>query len=189
MPLPASIDPLTRPWQSKLLNLVKGTPKEREIIWIFDEVGNTGKSSFSNYLEDELRNEDGGYDWYCMSNIGKAADSYHLMIEACKEGWRGVGVAIDVSRSFENHIGIYATIEAMKNGRITSGKYQGGRARFASPHVIIFSNWWPDTSRLSQDRWSIWEIDAVTMDMTARDTHYKVHQSSQITCAVCSGRT
>jgi len=155
--LPASIDPSTRAWQSKLLTICTQPADARSITWVYDRIGNTGKSSFAAYLEDELRDDD-GYDWFSLSNMGKATDIFHLVGEAIKEGWRAKGVVVDLSRSFESRWDIYASLEAMKNGRITSTKYMGGRHRFASPHVVVFANWWPDTTKLSIDRWKIFEI-------------------------------
>ena len=36
-----------------------------------------------------------------------------------------------------------------------SGKYEGGMCVFPEPHIISVSNHRPDTSKLSEDRWSV----------------------------------
>ena len=43
------LDVVLRPWQEKLLKLMK--PSEREILWIVGKDGNEGKSWFQNYLK------------------------------------------------------------------------------------------------------------------------------------------
>ena len=41
---------ILRPWQEKLVELIK--PSERDIIWIVGSVGNEGKTWFQKYLKD-----------------------------------------------------------------------------------------------------------------------------------------
>jgi len=63
-------------------------------------------------------------------------------------------VIMNLSRQAEGAFS-YAAVESLKDGLVFSGKYEGGHRLFPRPHVIIFSNWFPDLSKLSLDRWDI----------------------------------
>jgi len=146
---PEPIDVSNRKWQKEMLAILERPAGARAVYWLFDEIGDTGKSSFSNFLEDGYQKEDGTHDWYAMSDVNDVKSAFHLILSAVQRGWNGTGVIIDLTRCFEFKSGIYQIIEQLKNGRITSTKYQGGRVCMKSPHVVIMSNWWPDTTKLS----------------------------------------
>lgn len=61
---------------------------------------------------------------------------------------------MNLSRQAEGALS-YASIEAIKDGLVFSGKYEGGFRLFPKPHIVIFSNWYPDLAKLSLDRWDI----------------------------------
>lgn len=63
-------------------------------------------------------------------------------------------VIINLSRQAEGAFS-YASVEAIKDGLCFSGKYEGGTRLFARPHIVVFSNWYPDITKLSIDRWDI----------------------------------
>jgi hypothetical protein len=50
---------------------------------------------------------------------------------------------------------IYTGLEMLKDGLITSQKFNGETIIFNSPHVIVFANFPPETKKLSEDRWDI----------------------------------
>jgi hypothetical protein len=168
---PKVVDPEGREWQRKLLEICDQEPDDRSIYWIYDEKGNTGKSSFSKFLK-QHKCEGSEYSWLALSNIGKQQDNYHVIAEALKSGWNGWGAVVDLSRSYETSWSIYSTLEALKNGSITSTKYMGSTVNMAAPHVIVFANWWPNTTKLSLDRWKIYEL-LENYDWERRDHDYK----------------
>lgn len=181
--LPDPINPENREWQKEILEKVSERAHPRHIHWLFDEIGNTGKSSFSNFLEDE-EDEKGFTKWFALADVSNSKEVAHQVLSAVQRGWSGWGVIIDLSRSFEHSSAIYTVLEGLKNGRMTSVKYQGGRIKMASPHVIVLANWWPDITRLSQDRWLIHEI---TQDykLVRRDNNDRpVNESKH--CRTCS---
>lgn len=63
-------------------------------------------------------------------------------------------VLINLSRQNEGHFS-YAAVEAIKDGLIFSGKYEGGTKLIPHPHIVIFSNWYPARENLTEDRWDI----------------------------------
>lgn len=65
----------------------------------------------------------------------------------------------DLSRTQAEKIdAIYMAMEQFKNGRIFSPKYHSATKVFRTPHVVVFANYPPDLSKLSQDRWDIEEL-------------------------------
>ncbi len=94
----------------------------------------------------------------------KEADSFYIIAKLIEQN-KPVDVLIyDLPRAQIERIN-YAAIEKVKDGFFASGKYESTECTYESPHVIIFANTPPDTSQMSQDRWTIKDItnDANTL--------------------------
>nr|WAE42275.1 MAG: replication associated protein [Cressdnaviricota sp.] len=138
------------PWQQELKDLVAGKPEKRKIYWYWESKGNIGKTDFAKSL--------------CISseNViyvgGKASDIKHGIIEMKKKvGVFPRTVIWDIVRSLEEYVS-YQALEEIKNGIFFSGKFESGMCLYNTPHVIVFANFAPETSKLSADRWVIKEI-------------------------------
>lgn len=136
------------PWQQHCYDLLKES-NDRNIIWIYETIGNVGKTAFCKWL-------------YLNDNIiyitgGKGSDILHVTTEALKAKPNCETFVFDFPRTLEGHVS-YNAIEQIKNGFWTSTKYEGGTVCINNPAVVIFANWIPDTSQLSSDRWNIYEI-------------------------------
>jgi len=138
-------------YQIDLLNYIDNKQSERGILWIYDPIGNSGKTSLRNHLTDN-------YNFITLFN-GKTVDIAYQ--------WNGENVIFDFSRSQQKYIN-YEIIENIENGRVKSTKYIPVIKKYLHPHVIIMSNFKPDTSKLSLDRWCIYEIDdyKILIDIT-----------------------
>lgn len=143
-------DVVWREWQQKVVNKVTEECKEkREINWIYDEKGNTGKSMLTRYL---------ALAENALIVDGKKSDIFHQIAKRCEEGLKIGTIIIDIPRASANNVS-YAAIEAIKNGFISSGKYEGGQYSFTTPHVYIFANEAPEMHKMSNDRWNIINLD------------------------------
>lgn len=142
-----------RPFQNDVLELVKGKPSLRTVLWIYDSVGNTGKSQLADHIADNVDN-------FIVINNGKTSDIAYL--------WKGENVIIDLSRTTSERVN-YEIIEQLKNGRVFSTKYESVVKRYNRPHVIVLSNFLPDIRTMSEDRWDIREINKEyqLMDITS----------------------
>jgi len=114
---------------------------DRQVTWVYDPVGNAGKSYFADWL---LVNKDA----ILLTNaptrdIAMAYDNQPVVV-------------FDYSRDQESRIN-YGVIEQLKNGRIFSSKYESTTKLFRKPKIICFSNFNPDRSKLSGDRWDVIE--------------------------------
>ncbi|AXH75926.1 MAG: putative viral replication protein [Cressdnaviricota sp.] len=132
------------PWQDTLLLSLKMEPDQRSIVWIWEEIGNTGKSTFLKYL---MRFHG------CIPLEGKKADILHCAAEHESDLY-----VYDMERSLETYVS-YASIEKIKNGTFMSGKYEGAVVDRNPPHVVLFANFPPETKKLSLDRWKIYKIN------------------------------
>lgn len=139
------------PWQKDIENIVTQEPDDRKIYWYHEEKGNTGKSAFSKYLVIK-------HDALVLS--GKASDMKHGIVMYMNEN-QGVApetIVLDLPRCFNKGFLSYQGIEEIKNGLFFSGKFESKMVVYNPPHLIIFSNEEPDTSKLSDDRWVIKDI-------------------------------
>jgi len=129
-------------WQSNLADYLLGSTDPRQVRWYFDEDGNSGKSYFCR----RFRLRDGGAPFIITG--GKHADIYYAY-------GRQAVVIFDWPRCQEGQLFPYAVVEAFKNGYFLSTKYESTPITFTPPHVIVFANFYPDKSKLSNDRWDI----------------------------------
>ncbi len=140
------------PWQGELIEAIKQSPDDRTIIWIRGH-GNDGKSKL---LKKIVHTGDGDTQ---VLGVGDAAQ---LASAVCSEKPYRVYL-LDIPRvgmEKKHQLGLFATIEAVKNGMVASHMYgKHKRLMFEPPHVIVFSNDLPDTSLLTQDRWRIGTIN------------------------------
>ncbi len=140
-----------RSWQKKVIDEIAiPCTNDRKINWLYDEEGNTGKSFLTKYL---MKVEN------ALVVEGKKNDIFHQIAKRLDQEVpvKVDIVIIDVPRASFNNIS-YNAIECIKNGFISSGKYEGGQYSFKSPHVYVFANSKPDESKFSEDRWQIVEI-------------------------------
>lgn len=135
-------------WQQRIIDDISKPPNNRSIIWIFDNDGLAGKSSFIDYVEYYFPDK--------SRTITQLGDSYHgaTLIKNEIEGWTGDTIFIDLARS-QNSDKIYPVLEDIKNGRISTLKYQGKTIRFHTCHVVVFANFLPKLEAMSMDRWDI----------------------------------
>ena len=133
-----------RKWQKATLKDLE-EQSTRQIKWIYDNKGNSGKTWLAKFL---MRDRDAFY-----VRGGKTQDiAYAYNYEKY--------VVFDFTRSQEEFIN-YSTIECFKDGTIFSSKYQSILKKFPACTVLCLSNFYPDTSKLSQDRWDITDLSSV----------------------------
>lgn len=139
-----------RPWQQRLyhtLTVQAITPEEkhkfkREIIFIVDLVGDTGKSWFARYFCNIHDNAQ-------ILVPGKKADMTLVVNEDCRVFF------VDCPRSKQGDFIQYDFLEELKNGYIFSPKYRSRTKILEPPHLVVLMNEHPDMTKLSADRYVI----------------------------------
>lgn len=141
-------DVVWRPWQEALLAKMREPPASRTISWYFDYDGNSGKSFLAKYLK---------LHFNTIIADGKKDNIFNQLNEMLNNGLEPQIVILDVPRHNKDYLN-YGVIEQLKDGCIYSGKYEGGECIIDNVHVVIFSNHYPDTEKMSEDRWDIHDI-------------------------------
>lgn len=139
-------------WQKEICSLIKEQADDRSIYWFYEPTGNSGKSKFGKFLCFHNPN-------VCLLTATKSAD----ILTAVDEQYNTY--ILDFPRHMEQYFP-YNAMEQLKNGFITDSKLKK-KARimmFDPPHVICFSNSPPDKSKLSRDRWRIFNISTNTWE-------------------------
>lgn len=140
-----------RPYQKQILDIVSKEPDDRTIYWFFDRKGGIGKTSLTKYLV--MKNG-------AIILGGKSADVRNGIVDYFnKNGDTPELIVYNVPRSLDKSYLSYESIENCKDMVFYSGKYEGAMICGNAPHLIIFANEPPYFEKLSEDRWSVWEID------------------------------
>lgn len=138
------------PWQELIFNMVMKTPDDRKIILICDESGNKGKSLLAKTL---------GYrHGACVIPLGLSSPQ---MKSAIVDAGKNSIYVLDLPRNNKSFQDIFDTIEELKRGFVIScfhGKLK--QLYMNRPHVVCFTNDWPDLSYLSFDMWDLYTISS-----------------------------
>lgn len=146
--LPSPAQMMERPFQRSILEAIKGVADTRTVNWVCDTTGCCGKSTLVKYgLHHKLAFP---LQWDTASN---------LLYQVSHNPYKAYFV--DVTRAKPQVLAasdVYAAIEQVKNGLISSGKYIPTTKCQMPAHVWCFSNSMPDFKFLSADRWKVWAI-------------------------------
>lgn len=144
-------------WQKEVVNYVKECDNDREILWIWEDVGNTGKSALARHLVVKEG---------ALMLSGKGSDVKYGVVTYCQKKPKGPPVVIyDIPRCLDAGDGklyvSYAGIEEVKNACFFSPKYESGMCVYEPPVVVCFANQPPEREKMSADRWKIWRLNRV----------------------------
>lgn len=131
-------------WQANIITIISGEPDPRKVHWYYDTEGGKGKSTFTKYL---IKNFNAVMiDTTKKERVVRAYDNEPVVV-------------FDITRQegMEQSIN-YSIMETMKNGYGFNTMYEPGLKVWHVPHVIVFSNFMPDCSKLSADRWDITQL-------------------------------
>lgn len=166
-------------WQGDVLDCIErtltGQSVSREINFIYDPMGNNGKSTFTKYLMVKK----GAVMLPISANVDR------LMAYACQQGPRRVYV-LDIPRALLSarrkdkqgniidpmlnlQIELFSSLEMLKNGISTTSLWGGTKSDtliMDPPYIVVFSNTMINPKLLSMDRWSCYQINSITKHMS-----------------------
>ena len=140
-----------KPWQAQITQRVISFADYRNILWIWQPEGNTGKTYLAKYLH---------YFHGAIVTGGKSDDMKHA-IARWKQitGHYPVTIIIDLARADNIPKSGYKTIQQIKNALFFSGKYQSGMVASCNPpNIVVFANRKPVLQHMSKDRWVVRRI-------------------------------
>ena len=143
-----------RPWQEQAMKIIE-CPSERQVIWITGRQGNEGKSWFQNYVESF-------YGFNRVARVDLRIKHANICNVLKKRPLASVDIFLfnDARSVSGEEINLYRILEDIKDGQATASKYDNDNIRFRTPNtVIIFSNRYPKTQKLSRDRWQIYNAN------------------------------
>lgn len=134
-------------WQVDLEQRLDGPPDDRSIMFYIDEPGGKGKTWFQKYYFQKHQ------DTTQILGIAKRDDLALMISENTRVFF------LNVPRSQMEYLQ-YSVLEMMKDRIVVSPKYHSRTKILATtPHVVVFSNEWPDMNKLSQDRYNIINLE------------------------------
>lgn len=135
-------------WQAMALVKLE-RQNDRKILWIVDEIGNSGKTYLGKYLQSMWGAA--YFEGAAKSDVAHAYKFERIVV-------------FDYTRSNREYVN-YSILESFKNGQLFSSKYDSMTKTFSSCKVICFSNWEPDCEKLSKDRWEIMDLGKIKEPM------------------------
>lgn len=135
-------------WQLFILQYTaKVKPNNRELIWIYEHEGNTGKTIFGKYLE--FNHKD-----ICYTTVSRSND-----ILTCAEPHYRL-YYLDFPRTLGETFQPFNALEQLLNGAVDDCKLkkQRRKIRMRPPWVIVVSNHLPQADKLSKDRITLFTI-------------------------------
>ena len=153
-----------RIWQQQLLDTISA-PSGREVIWVWGQTGNEGKTWFQGYLETLY-----GYARVVLLDL--KMKTAHVLHALTKQPLSTKDIFLfNEPRATSDELSNYSILESIKDGTAISSKYNNDGIRFKIPNVVVvFSNHMPNTRQLSKDRWEIFRIiNAGLKDITCME--------------------
>jgi hypothetical protein len=153
------------PWQITMRDILyesfpmmhKPAP-DRQIIWLQDIMGSSGKSKFTKYV--------------CFKDATAAkvafGSSNQMRSSLIAAGPKRI-YFIDIPRTMgkdDDIDSVISVIEDLKNGFVTSAMYgKSVTLMMDTPHIVIFSNGSCPLGKMSRDRWVSYYLDRDTFNM------------------------
>jgi len=139
-----------REWQKVVLDTIETKPDDRTVYWVYDPKGGAGKSRLCRHV---LVNGIG----QMVTRFDGGRNAAQIVKGFIDGGWDGRCLLVDFARDAQEHQ-IYGPLEEIKNGVMTSTKYEGGTQVWDIGHVIVFANFCPDYTKMTADRWRVMDL-------------------------------
>ncbi len=127
-----------RPWQKEIISRLENQD-DRKILWVYDKLGNSGKTTLNKYLHFTK-------DFFTTSASKKADITYKYDGQSY--------LSFDFSRTNQEYIN-YGLMENFKDGMVESTKYMTCDKYCPDAKIIVFSNDLPNFTAWTEDRYDI----------------------------------
>jgi hypothetical protein len=132
-------------WQKDVLHFIDQEPDDRTICFVVDVEGNNGKTWFSHWVSSQR-------EYVQVIQPAKKVDMAYALDSTTRI------LFVDTPRSKQGEYVQYDFLEDCKNGYVFSTKYESRVKQLSKMHVIVLMNEMPDMTKLSHDRYKIFEL-------------------------------
>lgn len=130
----------------------KTTSDGRNIIVIYNPEGCVGKGKFIEHMCENYPER-----FAFLQGIPPIRDLPETIKKEKARGWIGETILINLVRDCSDKK-FYESLEALADGCMTSHKYQGGNIRYPVRNIVLFTNFMPKLSKVTEDRWDLRSI-------------------------------
>lgn len=136
-------------WQRHMLQHFSTEPDDRTMYWVYDPVGNNGKTKFIKYLA--YKKDALGLAY------GHATDILNL-VSKFQNKWIYAWNLTRTKPANLSELDLYAAMESIKDGFFINTKYETAQVMMNPPHIMVCANHLPNLQHISRDRWVLYEI-------------------------------
>lgn len=129
-------------WQESIEKTLLIEPDSRTINWLFDPVGNIGKTEFIKYLYNKLNGK------IIVATAGDCKDIACLFAKTIEKNPEfdindDISFILNLPKNQNPDRISYTMLESIKDGMITNLKYETDTLIFNRPHIWVFANCLP----------------------------------------------
>lgn len=138
------------PWQKSLLSIATGAVSNGKVHWVYDPVGQQGKTMLGKSLA------------YTHGAVYLPyATASNIAAHVVSKGPQTIYI-INLTRSRPKDLSmddLYSAMEGLSDGFVVNMKFKTGDMMFDPPHVIVFANIKPNMASLSRGRFILYTIE------------------------------
>jgi len=139
-----------KPWMNIVYDIYKGPPHKREIVWVYDQLGGKGKSTFVNHFIYKEK------DTLVLPWIGVTDAAAILSKQRSK---RCFIFSLPRGKSNVKMDDFISLLEQLKEGYIVTTKYIGEPIKFGfKPHVFVLGNFKPPWEKMTDGRFYVMDL-------------------------------
>lgn len=153
-------NPVLRPWQTRLLALIheqKEARNDRNIIMVYEDTGNVGKSFFKGYAKSKLGAK------IIPATMADGNDMVRCLAGQVYEGSHEVHIVLlDVPRAThaKHWFSLARELDTIKQGFLYDERHSWKKVTIEPPVVVCFMNDKPPTGCMSSDVFIYFDINA-----------------------------
>lgn len=142
-----------RPFQISIENMLLLDVDDGKIIWIYDEIGQLGKTCMTKYLN---------VKYGCPFTYGGKRSDIINLVYNCRDYLLETDKAVMIynfTRETDPNKISYSSMEQISDGLISNNKFECGCFACNCPHILVFANTLPCFGKMTDSRWKIYTID------------------------------
>lgn len=149
-------------WQKQVMTKLNLDPGDRKMMWLYDPVGNNGKTKFAKTLC--FRHDAVGLAY------GHSTDVLNLVSKM--PGKRIYVWNLTRAKPANlSELDLYSAMESVKDGFFINLKYETAQVLMDPPHVVVMANHLPQRQHISADRWDLFKVTAAGLVPIVPEVH------------------